>query len=481
MKESHQSRLISEKLSPQFIKDFIDYWEKIEEILRLEGKNLVSWREWNEIAKKMLPNLTKPFYEKWKRLKIISLVEQYTEKFSSFVFYFRGGSILIPRQLIIYRTSRPSHNLLKDIKNNPSIEEFEKVMFTLCADLNVKLRKSDFKVLQKLSQPRFSKSLTRFPKLKELAYGIRKDIRTVSSSLNYLIQHQVLSTIYLVDIARIGYQTMLIFHNRKKPEMSKDIQPYISLSFPVTTQGGFSTVLQYPYRNTASYDKLMNFFDSEDRIQMNFLFCGWNFGGLTRKSEKRWILLPPLLEESGKWSTQLILGETGLEFNLDPLYDPYPLSYRQGRLLDLVHKHSTMTEDMLAKELQLSRTYITEDFKNLLRNHIILRYPIFSNLGLTSKVYFCIRGLTTLNHGGLKNIIEHLKFFPYVKVFYNLEEGTLIGKVNIPALWINAFIFRLTSLPELYPKCSYYYYIGPEVYDPWAFDILGTFDWDNHS
>ena len=186
------------------------------------------------------------------------------------------------------------------------------------------------------------------------------------------------------------------------------------------------------------------------------------------------------MEEGGNWTKRLILGETGVKFNLDPQYDPYPLSAREGRLLDLVHKVSMMTENELAKELQISRSYITEDFKKLLRKHIIFRYPIFANIGLGSRVYLCIRGLTTSRAGGLKNIIEHLMFFPYVEVFYNLEEGTLIGSVNIPLFWTNKFIFRLTNLPELYPGCSYYYYIGPEVYHPWASDILGTFDWDNH-
>ena len=186
-----------------------------------------------------------------------------------------------------------------------------------------------------------------------------------------------------------------------------------------------------------------------------------------------------MLEEGSNWSTQLILGEIGVKFNLDPHYDPFPLSPREERLLDLVQKHSTMTEETLAKQLQITRSFITEDMKKLLRNRIIFRYPIFANLGLGSRIYFCIRGLTPLRAGGLKNILEHLKFFPYVEVFYNLEEGTLIGNVNIPLFWTNAFIFRLTTLPELYPGCSYYYYIGSDIYDPWAFDILGTFNWNN--
>lgn len=479
MEKSSNSELISEILSPQFINDFIEYWEKIISIIRPKGKSIISWKKWENTSKKVLTKFTEFFYEKWRHLEIISSIEAYTEKFSSFIYYFRGNHILIPKQLILYEACKSSRTLLLGLKKNPSNEEFKKVLLTLCGDLNVRLRKSDLRILQKILQPRFSKSLDRFPKLKELAYGTRQDTRTVSSSLSYLIQHHILNSIYLVNMARIGYQTTLIFHKQKQSEQSRDIKPYIILSIPLTTHGYFSTVIQYSYWDTASYNKLMKFFDSEDKIKISFIFRGWNFGGLTQNPEKRWQLRPPLLEEGGNWTTQLLLGDTGIEFNLNPHYDPYPLSFREGRLLDLVHKHSTMTEEALAKQLQISRAYITEDFKKLLRNHIISRYPIFGNLGLGSRVYFCIRGLTTSKKGGLKNILEHLKFFPYIEVFYNLEEGTLIGHVNIPLLWTNVFIFRLTNLPQLYPGCSYYYYIGPEVYAPWTFDILATYDWHN--
>ena len=127
--------------------------------------------------------------------------------FSSIILHFKGASILLPKQIILYETTKPSNTLLSNLRENPSNECLERILITLCGDLNIRLMKTDLQIIQKLAQPRFSKSLDRYPKLKELAYGIRRDGRTVSSRLDYLFQHHILSLIYLVDMARVGYQT----------------------------------------------------------------------------------------------------------------------------------------------------------------------------------------------------------------------------------------------------------------------------------
>ncbi len=477
MEEEQQSELINEKENIKFILDFIGYWKSVKTFIKPDGKSVISWRKWKEISRKMVDELTRPFFEKWKHLETVYLIEEYYVEHSSFVFSLRGNQLLFPYQLILFEAWKSSDSLISSLKKNPSTRVFEKVLNSLFVDLNVRLRKSDYQIIRKLAQPGFSKSLDRFPKLKELAYGTRQDVRTVSNSLKYLFQHNVLSLIYLVDMARIGYQTELIFH--KKSKILTNLEPYIAHSFPLTTHGGFSTVIQYPYRDTSAYLNLIEFFDSEDKVQMHFFYRGWNFGGFTQNPDERWKLKPPLLEVGGNWNTQLIVGEIGIEFNLNPLYNSYPLSYREGRLLGLVHKHSAMAEENLVKQLQVSRSYIAEDWKKLLRNSIIFRYPVFSNIGLGSKVHFCIR-INSSKTGGIRNILEHLKFFPYVEMIYNLEEGIVVGKVKIPLSWTNDFIYRLSDLRDNYQEYSYYYYIGPDVYAPWAFDILGTFDWHNY-
>ena len=472
--------LISLKVPSNFIDDFIDYWENVKQILRTEGKSVISWKKWKQISRNILKTLTKPFYEKWEYLKIVSWINAYIEIFSSISLHFKGGIILLPKQLILYETVNPGNLLLTSLKENPSNEFLEKVLISLCRDLNIKLIKTDLQILQKLAQSRFSKSLDRFPKLKELAYGIRRDPRTITSRLDYLIQHNILSLIYLVDMARIRYQTIQIFHNKERSKISKNLQPYIVMFFPLSAHGEFITIFQCPFNDIEAYSKILEFFDQREIIILKSQYRGWNFSGLTQNPNSRWELLPPILQDGGSWSRKLITAETGFNFNLDPYYDPFPLTYRQGQLLGIIHKLSTMEEEILAKQLNIGRAYITADAKTLLRNNIIFRFPIFSNIGLGSWVYFCIYGLSTKRTGGLMNVLEHLKFFPYMNVFYNQNEGNLVGRVNIPPSWTNRFIYSLLSLPRIYPDCLCDYYIGPESHAPWAFDILETFDWHNY-
>ncbi|MFX1536366.1 MAG: hypothetical protein ACFFDI_19280 [Promethearchaeota archaeon] len=471
--------LISLKLPSDFISDFIEFWAHVKKIVRPEGKSPLSWKKWKKNSQNILETLTRPFYNKWKHIGRISWIEYYIKAYSSIILHFKGASIPLPKQLILYESKKPDNQLLSNLKEKPTNDHLERTLLSLVEDLNIQLLKSDLQILQKLAQPGFSKSLDRYPTLRELAYGIRRDARTVSSRLDFLIQHEILSLIYLVDMARIGYQTILLFHGKERSEILNTIEPYIVMFFPLSAHDKFTTILQYPFNDIESYKEILSFFDTKEEAIMNGRYRGWNFSGLTRNPRDRWKLLPPILQDDGNWSKQLIIGDIGVKYNLDPYYDPYPLTYRQGQLLGIIHKLSTMEEDFLAKQLRIGRAYVTADVKELLRNRIICRFPIFSNLGLGSWIYFCVQNLPT-GAGGLMNVLEHLKFFPYVNVFYNKNSGILVGRVNIPPSWTNKFIFSLTSLPKTFPECSSNYYIGPDSYTPWAFDILGTFNWDNH-
>jgi hypothetical protein len=418
------SDLISLKVPFSFINDFIEYWEKLTEIVRPKGKSPLIWKKWTQIAQNILKNATLPFYDKWKHLDSLLWIEAYIKAFSSITLHFKGGYILLPRKIIHYESVKPQNTLLSSLREDPSDKGLERILISLCGDLDIRLMKTDLQILQKLGQPRFSKSLDRYPKLKELAYGIRRDVRTVSNRMEYLRQQDILSLIYLVDMARVGYQTLLVFHDKNRSILPKRIQSFIVMFSPITGTDSFSTILQYPFRDTNIYEELIGFFNSENKVILKDQYHGWNFSGLVQNPKERWKLLPPILQDGGNWSKRLIIGETGVEFNLDPYYDPFPLTYRQGQLLAIIHKRATMEEEYLAKELGVGRAYVSADAKELLRNHIIFRFPIFFNLGFGTWIYFCIRGLNSNHSGGLTNILEHLKFFPYVNVFYNIDVGT---------------------------------------------------------
>ncbi|MFX0052250.1 MAG: hypothetical protein ACFFAJ_04065 [Candidatus Hodarchaeota archaeon] len=474
MKKESLTELISLDKQKTFIEAFINYWEIVKSHINFKKRKL-NWQKWPQIAKNLLYSITKPFYDNWVHTGMLSWNEAYIREFSSITLQYRGDLVLIPKQLIYYESCKPENTLLLSLKNNQTKINLERILVLLFEDTNLRLRKTDFNLLKNLAQPRFSRSLDRFPKNKELAARLHCDIRTISRSYSYLFQHQMLSLIYLVDLARIGYQTILIHHNQDHRHIPDSVKPYIESNIPTSTEEDFVAILKFPYRNTQIYLELMEHLDSDRKILLKTQYRGWNLAGLTQNPTDRWKLKPPLMEDAESWNKNLIVGETGVEFNLDPSFDNYVLSNRESHLLALVHKHSTMTEEYLSKQLKISRSYILEDWKNLLRNKLIFRFPIFRNIGLGSQIYFCLSGFESLQRE-LTNIIDHLRFFPYSNMMYNLKSGILVGRMNLPPSWLNDFIYQLASLPDFYPNCSYFYYIGPKAYWPWGFDILNTFD-----
>jgi hypothetical protein len=463
-------------LKVNFILDFIDYWEKVRSIIWRGDNKKVSWKIWDSLTKSMFASLTEPFYSKWKHLGILSWVDGYVQTFSSIYLNLKGAGILIPRQLLLYESYKPNHNFIQTLRESPTPDDFVRVLYALVEDLNIRLKKSDYKVIQKLANPRFSKSLDRFPKIKELAYTTRQAIKTVASSMNYLVTHHILTIQYLVDLGRIGYQTKLFIYYQDDSEDIQNIQRYFSLRFPLTSDNLMVAVVQYPYRDTGALRKIENKLNPVQRIILAKKCKGWNMQGLTTNPEDRWQLRPPILEGGVNWDKQLVLNSPTIELNLDPLFDPYPLALIEARLLGIVHSLSTMEEDPLTKQLNISRSHLRKIWKKLLRGKIIFRFPIFSNLGLGSWIYFLVRDISADN---LEKLVQHLRFFPYIDLYYDFSNGTLIGEVLISPLWTHLFLSRLTALPKVFPSCTYQYYIGPEAYCPWGFDILNTYDWGN--
>ncbi|NHJ02649.1 MAG: hypothetical protein EAX86_10965 [Candidatus Heimdallarchaeota archaeon] len=454
-----------------FIQDFMNYWSKIRHGASING-NVTGWKDWDQTMRELLP-ITEELHTKWKN--IFKRIDGYIDTFSSILLELKGGSILFPKQIIFFESVR-EEDLLAQLKANPTLETLEMVLLSLSSGFNLKLRKNDLRIVQKIANPRFSKSLDHFPKHKELAYFIRSDVRTVSSSLSYLIQNNILSTIYLIDTARIGYKTSVFYH--LKLDQEKSIYPHIILSFPLSTDRKLNaTVVQYPYRGTKKYSELRTFFNT-DQIQLNKEYRGWNFATLTSYPSNRWNYRPPLIQPGGSWTKRVLSSNDGITFDLNPEFDPYELTYREARILAYISKYGTFSETDLSKQLKVTRSYITSDWKALLRRKIISRFPIFSNLGLDSWFYISIRNLTLNSILTMEDIIQHLKFFPYCNLIYNDKKGDLLGLICLPSKWVSSFIFQLCYLPKIVPGCAFNYYIGPDIHNPWGFDIEGTYNWE---
>ncbi len=468
---------ISENEKELFIKDFLDYWNHIRFLINSNEKKHTQWRYWGKLAEELYQEFTLPFYNSWKHTDYLKFIESYRKNFNSLLLEINGIFTLIPYRIILYEAIERKSQLFENLKEEPTHEQLMKSLLALSKDLDVPLRKTDTKIIQKLANPRFSKSLDRFPKMAELAYSTRSDVRTVTSRIDFLIESLILSVIYTLNMAKIGYQTISFLHSIKIKDIPSDLKEYIIYCFPVPSIQSNITVMQYPYSYSYIMQKLKNHFNISltGYKYLSKEFKGWNFGGLTTDPVERWKLKPPLLNPGGNWNQDLILGKMGIESNLDPFFDPYELSKEEARLLGYIQLYSTMDDASLEKQLNRSRKTIVADWKKLLQNEIIRKFPIFSNLGLGSRVYFYISNLSPPN---VRLVNQHFKFFPYTHVFFDEREGMIIGSVKIPSRWTHTFLYQLSSLSEEFPESNSDYYIGPEKIFRWGINLNKTFHWD---
>ncbi|MHA1977813.1 MAG: hypothetical protein ACW98I_12970 [Candidatus Hodarchaeales archaeon] len=434
------------------------------------------WHNWSELEEKLFPNTTLPFYQKWQGSEHVLYIESYIKNFHSLLISIEGINVLLPKKLILYEAMKSSDKLYDRLLANPTFEEFRKTLLTISGDLNIRIRKTDYKIIQRLANPNFSKSLDRFPKMKELAYGTRQDVRTVTSRLQYLIKCDILSVLYSIDMAKIGYQTIAFFHKTSRKNIPANIQEYISFYFPIPEYQAFISIIQYPYSDSSFILKIDEIFGVpyEDFKILQRQYRGWNLGGLTMNPMERWNQKPPLLELGGTWQKDLILGKTGIESNLDPLFEIYNLSHTEAQLLGLIQLYSIMDDESLGNQLKRPKKAVVEDWKNLLRNRVIYRFPVFSNIGLGSWIFIYISSLAKSH---LRLVLQHFKFFPYANLFINEKEGIVVGCVNIPYKWTHTFLHRIASISEEFPEAKASYYIGPDTLARWSNNIMKTFDW----
>ncbi|MHA2073276.1 MAG: hypothetical protein ACW97X_01510 [Candidatus Hodarchaeales archaeon] len=460
----------------EYFHDFIQIWEKFKQLIDPTERSHTNWKRWQKICRENIQSVTKPFYEKWKHTNLLSW-GFHIKKYASLTLKVTGGYLLIPYQFLLYESHYPGNDSLEALKHEPTDFGYEKAIFNIYRDLNIELKEVEFNILHKIANPRFTKSLDKFPTVKELTYGLRyKDERTINRGLNFLIWNSILSLIYLIDLSKIGYETDVVFHKKSFREIPPEILAHITMSFPINTDGEYISIIQYPNNNISKLERIESSLESTGNTNLIIQQRGWNLEGLTKKRINRWQLRPPALAGRGLLG-KIIPAPASVVYNLDTYLDPYHLNSLEARLLGVIHGMSTMSENTLVSKLGVGREYITQAWRGLLQHQIITRFPIFSNIGLGGWVNFAIKGKKEKHEEIVTNFLRHLQFFPYRNVFSNNAQCLLVGSVVLPPKWVRIFLYRLAELPHYYDDLKYFYYIGPDKYEPWGLDIINTYDW----
>jgi hypothetical protein len=460
-----------------FINDFIHYWREFKQlVVPPTAKERVRWEMLADICQKKLTSLTKPFYERWKKTGLLNW-GHYINKYASLTLNVKAGYLLIPYRFLLFESHYPQNTTLETLNQDRSENGYERAIAELGRDLNIELKKNELGIIKLIANTQLTRTLEKFPTTKELAYSLRcRDDRTITRAMDFLLWNSILSTIYLVNVSKIGYETDVVFHKTIE-EISPDILAHIATSFPLNTMGDHVSVIQYPYNAIDKIKQIEKILEPVKSIRMNNQIRQWNFAGLTKKRQKRWQLRPPILEGQ-RLIDKVILVHSGIEYNLNTYLEPYTLQPLEARLLGIVHRMAAASEKILTEELKIGREYLAEVWKKLLKSKIIQRFPLFANIGLGGFVHFGIKGDEGIHTEILNNIGKQIQFFPYSNIYSNCDKGLLIGSVNIPPHWVRTFLYRLAELPSMVTGLKYFYYIGPEAYEPWGLDFVKTYNWE---
>ncbi|MFX0171837.1 MAG: hypothetical protein ACFE9L_07955 [Candidatus Hodarchaeota archaeon] len=425
-------------LDQMFIREFIQYYTQ------LKNYDIKCVKEIVTISKKVYEKLTKPFYEKWSHLNFIKWNPCYAKHFYSFIIEWGGTKILLPHRILTYEVIQPENKILEQLKAVNALDKFFDTLDGLRRHLNLPLLKNDVMIIKTFMNPLLQKELRSIPTNRQLAEILNLSENTISRRLNLLYQKTIISHIYRINMVKLGYQTVAIITDTIK-NPSK-IEPYCLASIPIDLceNIGRIHIFQVPFTKQHLWREIRRQLNPKTSIMLTKSYIGYNLIGLALNEKQRWKILPPILLTKD-WNENLVSEEKGMEHNLFNDMTTLNISKTQAEMLNTIQS-GAMTNVDLSNFLEVTQKYIKQFFDYFFDKRLIERFTIVSHIGLDLKVCLILQGTKSVNNFKfLKNIVNHLKFFPFTNVMYNEtciepgEELLLVGLLRMPSLWITDF------------------------------------------
>jgi DNA-binding CsgD family transcriptional regulator len=421
-----------------FIREFIQYY------IHLKKYGIKCVKDTVSISKKVYEKLTKPFYERWSQLAFIEWNPGYAKHFYSFIILCGGTKILLPQRLLTYEVIQPENKILEQLKAAKTLDEFFDVLNGLLRHLNLPLLKNDVKIIEAFMNPFLRKKIRSVPTNRQLAEILNISENTISRRLDLLYQKTIISHIYRINIAKLGYQTVAIITDTIN--YPSKIEPYCLASIPIDLckNIGRIHIFQVPFTKQHLWRQIRKQLNPKNSIMLTKSYIGYNLIGFSCNEKQRWNVLPPILL-NGEWNENLVSEEMGMEYNHFNDMTILNISKTQAEMLNLIQS-GTMTNVDLSNSLGVTQKYIKQFFDYFFDMKLIERFTILSHIGLDLKVCLILQGTQSVNtFKFLKNIANHLKFFPFSFLMYNetcLESGEdllLVGLLRMPSSWITDF------------------------------------------
>ncbi|MFW9854904.1 MAG: hypothetical protein ACFFFG_07570 [Candidatus Thorarchaeota archaeon] len=474
---SQQSPAV-QQVELSFISDFTKYWDKIRDFCSVERSTVRS------VCAKLFEDWTKPFFERWSTTELIKpyLVwrSNYASRFSSFGLLYNGKMLLIPHKLV-------SNILDSQVREHVYFREFTdiKTFFYYLWQVtqvqqNFPLNASDLKLISFYTSSGFMRTSARFPSQELLADVLSCNPRTISTRSTRLYNHYILTHTYLIDVAKLGYQTMA-FLSQDPSDIHGSLTKYCLGTLPIDlglTRGNLK-IFQIPYWKHDVFNAVTDSLGPVAGYNLTQLSISWNLSQLSTNPDSRWLNEPPVLVGIAWDDTDIILEDIGVDLNLVPDIQQSPgISKSQAKLLSFYYSHGTVQDKQLSEFLELDPHSVFRLWQDILDRNVAYPYTHVSNIGLDLSLWVMLLGKTKQDNSDLvSKVVAHLRYFPYARTFYssgNSNEGTfLVAEIRIPSLWYKDFATHWDNLTnyELIPKVGV---LTPEFHLKRNINVLDT-------
>jgi hypothetical protein len=247
-------------------------------------------------------------------------------------------------------------------------------------------------------------------------------------------------------MAKLGYYTSAIIHYDNNEKFPVEFQSCCLADVPIDW-GELKAkikIFQIHNNNKTVCEVIKEHFNPLYEVTLTRNNIGWNLSGLTPKKDHRWKKKPSVYK-CDRWNDYQFSGQNGIEKNLLPDFHEVKISQTQIKMLEIIQKGTTSNYH-LSKTLKVGQKYIKRFYEDFFTKKLIQRFTMLMNIGLQSKVWVTLLGpRSNKNIAFLKNVVEHLKSFPFSYLFYNDNNldtnGRLLltGMVWMPSTWFGDF------------------------------------------
>ena len=439
-----------------FLKDFIAYWKAVRD------HRVIKIGEIRKACQSLFSRYTKPFIDKWGDvIDAIKVNPESLNEYFSFELTTPTGHVMyVPHKILVHESLRSNKQDYHHFQRINTLTEFFFYFERAVREINLSLNKSDVQILRVLSSNNFSGVVGKVPKIEHLAGLCNCDPQTYRRRTKRLEESYVLYYLYMLDMAKIGYETFISI-NKNKKRTSSDYK-LVSIPYNVGVEGSnklskdkyWLSIYQIPFFKTKIYDEIKNQPGTIFWQNLSKSYIGANLSSLTTSVKSRWKILPPILTVMN-WDDELITANSnnGFTFDLTPQSDPIQLSSIDINILSLFGKYWGLSNIEIAKMSGINEKSIRNSWSKISNSCLIKRFAYIINLGFDIKLWISIISDDPNNQvSKVEKIIEHLKFFPFSWLFYDTGDSNqeikpiITGLIYLPASWVKDFLMKFGLL-----------------------------------